>query len=177
MSPAMEARQTTLDGVLAICPGTVHEDFRGLFIETYNRDLLAQAGVDVDFVQDDVSVSCRGVLRGLHGDEETWKLVCCLYGTVYLVVLNWDKNSPQFKKWESFVLSDHNHLQLLIPPKFANGYVVLSDMAVFHYKQSTCYQPGRQFSVRWDDPGVGIWWPVKDPLLSPRDEGLEPNPF
>ncbi len=97
----MDVRTTSLEGVLLVQPPTVHEDFRGLFVETYNQELYRQAGIDVQFVQDDVSISHKGVLRGLHGDGQNWKLVTCLQGRVYLVVVNWDAASPQYKKWES----------------------------------------------------------------------------
>jgi dTDP-4-dehydrorhamnose 3,5-epimerase len=111
-------------------------------------------------------------LRGIHGDQKTWKLISCLYGKFYLVVINWDETSPQYRQWESFVLSDHNHLQVLVPPKFGNGHLVLSDKAIFHYKQSTSYNQGNQFTILWNDPGLNIWWPVKTPILSQRDDGL-----
>lgn len=167
----MEVSKTGLDGVLKIRPPTIFEDFRGAYVETYNEKLYTEAGVKVKFVQDDISVSSRNVLRGIHGDSETWKLISCLYGKFYLVVVNWDKNSPQFGKWESFVLSDQNRLQVLIPPRFGNGHVILSDSAIFHYKQSTYYNRVGQFTIRWDDPKLNIWWPIKNPLLSQRDEG------
>ena len=168
---ALEVRKTGLEGVLLVQPPTIHEDFRGQFVETYNQEVYRQADIQTAFVQDDVSISHRGVLRGLHGDGETWKLVTCLYGRVYLVVVNWNPVAPQYRKWESFTLSDQNHLQVLIPPMFANGYQTLSDRAIFHSKQSTNYQPAGQFSLRWDDPALGLWWPIKNPMLSQRDGG------
>ena len=168
----MEVKKTTLDGVLIIKPPTVFEDFRGVYVETYNRQLYQDAGITVDFVQDDISMSTRNVLRGIHGDDETWKLVSCLWGRFYLVVINWDESSPQRGQWESFVLSDQNQKQVLIPPKFGNGHVVLSEHAIFHYKQNTYYNRAAQFTLRWDDPKLNIWWPVKNPILSQRDEAL-----
>lgn len=165
----MQVRKTKLDGVLVIRP-EVFEDFRGQYVETYNEEMYSRNGVTTKFVQDDISVSSRHVLRGIHGDAETWKLVSCMYGKFYLVVVNCDKESPGFGKWESFVLSDANRLQVLIPPKHGNGHVVLSDQAIFHYKQNTYYNPKGQFTYKWDDPQLKIWWPVKSPLLSQRDE-------
>ena len=167
----MEVSKTELDGVLLIKPPTIFEDFRGTYVETYNEKLYKEAGIDVKFIQDDISVSSRHVLRGIHGDDKTWKLVSCPYGKFYLVVVNWDKASPQFGKWESFVLSDQNRLQVLVPPRFGNGHVVLSEMAIFHYKQSTYYYRKGQFTVLWNNPELNIWWPVKNPILSKRDEG------
>ena len=167
----MEVSSSRLDGVRLITPATIFEDFRGTYVETYNEQLYLDAGIAVSFVQDDISVSSRHVLRGIHGDTETWKLISCLYGKFYLVVLNWDRASPQFGQWEAFVLSDQNRLQVLVPPKFGNGHLVLSDQAIFHYKQSTYYNRAAQFTCLWNDPALNIWWPVKHPLISKRDEG------
>ncbi|HLG14360.1 MAG TPA: dTDP-4-dehydrorhamnose 3,5-epimerase family protein [Blastocatellia bacterium] len=169
----MKVSKTKLAGVLLIEPPTNFEDFRGSYVEIYNEKLYREAGINVGFVQDDISVSSRHVLRGIHGDFETWKLVSCLQGKFYLAVVNWDEASPQRGKWDSFVLSDRNGLQVLIPPKFGNGHVVLSEQAIFHYKQSTYYNRTAQFTLRWNDPKFDIWWPVKNPIISRRDEGSE----
>ena len=167
----MEVSTTKLDGVLVIKPPTIFEDFRGTYVETYNEKLYTEAGVNIKFIQDDISVSSHNVLRGIHGDSETWKLVSCLYGEFFLVAVNWDDTSPQFGKWESFVLSDRNRLQVLIPPKFGNGYLVLSELAIFHYKQSTYYNRAGRITNSWKDPRLGIEWPTSTPILSGRDEG------
>jgi dTDP-4-dehydrorhamnose 3,5-epimerase len=167
----MVVKKTKLDKVLLIEPPTVFEDFRGFYIETYNERLYSEAGINQHFVQDDISVSTKHVLRGIHGDAETWKLISCLAGKFYLVVVNWDPSSSQYRKWDSFVLSDRNRLQVLVPPLFGNGHLVLSDEAIFHYKQSTEYNRAAQFTVLWNDPGLEIWWPVANPELSPRDQG------
>lgn len=167
----MDVKKTELDGVLLITPPTIFEDFRGTYVELYNKDLYKRSGITVDFIQDDISVSSRHVLRGIHGDGETWKLVSCLQGKFYLVVVNWDETSAQFGRWTSFTLSENNRLQVLIPPKFGNGHVVLSEQAIFHYKQTTYYNRAGQFTLLWNDPKLNIWWPVKDPVLSRRDEG------
>lgn len=170
----VEVRRTTLAGVVVLKPPTVFEDFRGTYVETWNRDAYRAAGVGVEFVQDDISVSSRNVLRGIHGDQQTWKLISCLSGRFYLVVVNWDPASPQYGQWEGFTLSDQNRLQVLVPPKFGNGHVVLSESAIFHYKQSSYYDRLGQFTLLWNDPRLGIWWPVKDPIVSRRDDGSEP---
>lgn len=164
----MEIIKTKLEGVLLVKPD-IHEDFRGQFVETYNEKWYMENGVPVHFVQDDFSTSSRGVLRGLHGDQETYKLVSCLRGRLYAAVLNNDKDSKQYGEWESFVLSDKNHWQVLVPPKFGIGHTPLSEQIVFYYKQSTYYSPTGQFTIRYDDPKFNIWWPVKDPILAPRD--------
>lgn len=168
----MVVKKTKLDRVLLIEPPTIFEDFRGQYVETWNERLYADAGIDQHFVQDDISISTRHVLRGIHGDSETWKLISCLSGKFYLVVVNWDKTSPQYRQWDSFVLSDHNHLQILVPPRFGNGHVVLSQEAVFHYKQTSEYNREGQFTIIWNDPDLKIWWPISNPLLSRRDQSI-----
>ena len=167
----MEIKNTKLEGVKLISPPTNFEDFRGSYVEIYNEVLYKQAGITIDFIQDDISTSNKNVLRGIHGDSETWKLISCLYGKFYLVVVNLDQESSQYKQWESFTLSDSNHLQVLVPPKFGNGHLVLSDRAIFHYKQNTQYNRDGQFTYFWNDPDLNIWWPIKNPILSRRDEG------
>jgi dTDP-4-dehydrorhamnose 3,5-epimerase len=164
----MEVTKTNLPGVLLIKPESF-EDHRGEYVEIYNEDIYKKKGIDIDFVQDDISVSTQHVLRGLHGDRETWKLVSCLYGKFYLVVVCCDRASSYFGKWQAFNLSDQNRLQVLIPPGHGNGHLVLSERAIFHYKQSTYYNPSGQFTYKWDDPELGIWWPINNPILSRRD--------
>lgn len=165
----MEFVKTKLEGVVLVKPD-VAEDFRGGYVEIYNEELYTKNGVDVHFVQDDISWSMQNVLRGIHGDDHTWKLVSCPYGKFYFVVVNCDEGSSSFGKWDSFVLSDKNHFQVLVPPKFGNAHLALSSQIVFHYKQSHYYDPKGQFTYRWDDPRFNIWWPIKSPLLSRRDE-------
>jgi dTDP-4-dehydrorhamnose 3,5-epimerase len=168
----LQVETTRLEGVRVISPSTNFEDFRGSYVELYNKELFHKAGLTQDFIQDDISTSSKHVLRGIHGDQDTWKLVSCLEGSFYLLVVNQDENSPQFGKWENFTLSDRNRLQVLIPPKFGNGHVVLSDSAIFHYKQTTTYNRASQFTILWNDPRFDFWWPVKNPILSQRDSGL-----
>jgi dTDP-4-dehydrorhamnose 3,5-epimerase len=162
-------KSAILPEVLIVTP-VVFEDHRGEYMETYNEKLYKEAGIVVDFVQDDISVSTKGVLRGLHGDRTTWKLISCLFGKFYFVVVNCDENSPDFGKWDSFVLSERNRKQVLVPPGYGNGHLILSDSAIFHYKQSTYYDPASQFSFRFDDPRLNIWWPLSEPMLSRRDQ-------
>lgn len=165
----MQVEKTKLDGVLLI-KLDAFEDFRGQYIETYNEDLYHQAGITISFKQDDISVSSRHVLRGIHGDSETWKLISCVAGSFYLMVVNNDPESSQYRQWQGFTLSETNRNQVLVPPKFGNGHVVMSDRAMFHYKQNTYYNPAGQFTIVWNDPEYGMWWPVKSPILSRRDE-------
>lgn len=169
----LEVKKTSLEQVKVIVPPTNFEDFRGSYVELYNKELYQQAGIAIDFLQDDISTSTRHVLRGLHGDGHTWKLVSCLHGKFYLVVVDMDENSPTYRRWEGFTLSDTNRLQVLIPPKHGNGHVVMSDSAIFHYKQTSLYDRSSQFTILWDDPEFKFWWPVKDPILSRRDDGSD----
>lgn len=166
----MKIEETALNGVLLVTPPTIFEDFRGEYIEIYNKEIYLRHGISVDFIQDDISVSKKNVLRGLHGDQETWKLISCLYGSFYLVVVNNDPASKQYKKSTSFTLSDRNRQQVLIPPKHGNGHLVLTDQAIFHYKQNTQYNRNGQFTIKWNDPDYGLWWPISNPILSQRDQ-------
>lgn len=161
-----------LDGVSIITPPTIFEDFRGSYVEIYNESIYQTGGIEQRFMQDDVSISNRKVLRGIHGDTKTWKLISCLSGSFYLIVVNNDAKSHQFKKWISMTLSDRNRLQVLVPPNFGNGHLVLSENAIFHYKQTTEYDRSSQFTIQWNDPSFNFWWPVTDPILSTRDMGL-----
>jgi len=156
-------------GVRLIKPPTRFEDFRGTYVEIYNKELYGGAMEGIDFVQDDISTSYKNVLRGIHGDGETWKLISCLYGSFYLVVVNNIVWSEHYKEWMSFTLSDRNRLQVLVPPGYGNGHLVLTDVAIFHYKQSTYYNRDSQFTISWNDPEFCIWWPIQDPILSQRD--------
>ena len=167
----MKVEKADLDGVLIIDPPTNFKDLRGSYVETYNQRLYKKNGIMQDFIQDDISTSKQNVLRGIHGDALTWKLVSCLYGEFYLVVVNNNPNSPQYKKWQSFNLSDANRKQILIPPMFGNGHLVTSKLSIYHYKQTTEYNRENQFTIIWNDPEFNIKWPIKNPILSIRDGG------
>ena len=166
----MKVEATNIEGVTTFTPG-IFEDHRGYYVETFNQRDYEAVGVTAAFVQDDISVSRKGVLRGLHGDQKTWKLVSCLMGEIYLAVLDCRNGSATKGAWQAFTITDRNRLQVLVPPGVANGHLVLSDRAMFHYKQSEYYDPGSQFTVRWNDPSHGIWWPAETPMLSHRDRG------
>ena len=165
----IKIKKTKLNGVLEITPSTNFLDFRGKYIEIYNKEYFFGKGIKINFIQDDISVSNKNVLRGIHGDENTWKLISCLYGSFYLVVVNNNKSSSQYKKWIAFTLSDNDNKQILIPPKFGNGHLVLSEKAIFHYKQNTMYNRKKQFTIKWNDPSLNIFWPTNDPITSLRD--------
>lgn len=163
----MKVENTSLEGVKILTPPTLFEDFRGTYTEIYNQDKYLPHCPN--FVQDDVSVSRRGVLRGIHGDYKTSKLVSCLYGAFYLVVIDYRLDGSQYGNWESFTITDKNRLQVYIPPGFGNGHLVLSDVAVFHYKQTQYYNRDTQFTIKWNDERFNIFWPMKPTILSERD--------
>ncbi len=158
-----------LPGGLKITPAIVFEDFRGAYVETYNEKLYRDAGISVHFVQDDFSFSSKNVLRGIHGDGGTYKLVTCPHGEFYLVVVNCDEGSDNFCQWVSFELSENNRQQVLVPPKHGLAHLVTSEHAIFSYKQSTYYDRASQFTYRYDDARFAIDWPIGDPILSERD--------
>jgi len=156
---------------LKIIEPKVFGDTRGFFVETWNRRRYGEAGVDVDFVQDNVSSSRRGTLRGLHfqNPNPQGKLLQVLAGEVFDVAVDIRRNSATFGKWHGLVLSGENKRQFYIPPGFAHGFVVLSETALFQYKCTEFYSPKDEMAIRWDDPDIGIEWPVEQPLLSERD--------
>jgi len=168
----MQVDKTELDGVLMITPPTIFEDFRGAYVELYNQDIYKEHGIEQDFIQDDISVSRRHVLRGLHGDMKTTKLISCLIGAFYFVVVNNKPDSHQYRQWQAFTLSETNRKQVLVPPGYANGHLVLTESAMFHYKQTTLYDRESQFTILWDDPEYAIWWPMQTPVVSQRDQGV-----
>jgi dTDP-4-dehydrorhamnose 3,5-epimerase len=161
--------KTSLTGVMKI-ELTSFEDHRGSYIETYNKNFFLENNINLEFSQDDISVSKKNVLRGIHGDQKTWKLISCLYGEFQLIVVNNDLQSNEYKKWESFHLSFENKTQILVPPKFGNGHLVTSDLAIFHYKQNTQYDRESQFTIKWNDISYGFKWKNNNPILSKRDK-------
>jgi dTDP-4-dehydrorhamnose 3,5-epimerase len=176
----MKVLDTTLPDVKLIEPD-VFGDARGFFTESYNRRRFAAAtGLDIDFVQDNHSRSARGVLRGLHYQlrQPQGKLVRVVQGAVFDVALDIRRDSPTFGRWAGVELTADNRRQLWVPAGLAHGFVVLSDSADFLYKTSDYYAPEHERSIRWDDPAIGIQWPlaahgIDTPILSAKDrEGL-----
>jgi dTDP-4-dehydrorhamnose 3,5-epimerase len=163
-------KPTTLEGVIEIHQEKRFEDFRGEFVETYNEKEFSDAGYDVKFVQDDISVSYKNVFRGLHGDNKTTKLLSCLHGRIYFIVANCNSNSDNFGKWQAFNLSDKNRIMVLVPPLYGIGYLALSDVVVYHYKQNQYYSGAdNQFTYHLKDLGISL--PIDNAILSERDKG------
>ena len=159
---------------LKVVEPTVFGDARGYFMETYNYNDFKEAGINVEFVQDNESKSSYGVLRGLHyqkGDYSQAKLVRVIRGTVVDVAVDIRRSSPTFGQYVAVELSEDNKRQLFIPRGFAHGFVVLSEEAVFTYKVDNGYAPQQEASIRWDDPTIAIQWPIdpKDVLTSEKD--------
>ena len=159
---------TKLKNVFLIKP-YIFNDYRGSYTEIYNHNIFKKNKISIRFIQDDISISKKNVLRGIHGDNKTWKLISCLYGKFYLIVVNNDKNSKEYKKWTSFILDDKNKNIVLVPPKFGNGHYILSKKAIFYYKQNTFYNRSDQFTIKWDNKDYKFKWPCRKPVLSKRD--------
>jgi dTDP-4-dehydrorhamnose 3,5-epimerase len=159
-----------LEGLVVIEP-KVFGDARGFFMETWNLRKYQEAGIRAPFVQDNISVSRRGVLRGLHfqNPNPQGKLVSVLQGEVLDLVVDLRMRSASFGKWEAVQLSSENKQQFYIPAGFAHGFLVLSDTAMFHYKCTEFYSPKDEMTLRWNDPQLGIRWPLDNPIVSEKD--------
>lgn len=160
---------TKIEGLLLIKP-EIYEDERGTYVELFDaikyKNILP---INTIFVQDDYSYSKKNVLRGIHGDYETSKLVCVLNGKAYCVILDNRPKSKTYLQWQSFELSRENSYQLFIPAGCGNSMFALTDDVVYHYKQTTHYTPKKQFTIKWDDERFKIEWPSYSPILSERD--------
>jgi len=164
--------ETSLPGVLLIKP-RVLRDARGFFMETFQAERYAEAGIRGPFVQDNLSHSTRGTLRGLHFQEPSaqGKLVQVIRGAVHDVAVDVRRGSPTFGRWERHALDDASGHQLWIPPGFAHGFVVLSESCDFLYKCTDYWRPECERSIAWDDPDLAIDWELRDPVLSAKDAG------
>ena len=144
-------------------------DHRGYYWTSWKKGSVK----DIKFNHDKFSLSKKNVLRGLHGDKKTWKLLSCVYGKLFLVIVNCKKKSKNYLKWKSLTLSHKNGLQILIPPNYTNGYLCLTSECVLHYKlfyKGSYFDTNKQFAIKWNDPKIKINWPIKNPILSNRDK-------
>jgi dTDP-4-dehydrorhamnose 3,5-epimerase len=166
----MKFVKTAIPEVVLIEPD-IHRDSRGFFLESYHQEKYAAGGIAGLFVQDNHSHSLKGTLRGLHAQlrHPQGKLVRAVQGEMFDVAVDIRRGSPTFGRWVGVVLSGENFRQLYIPPGFVHGFCVLSERVDVEYKCTDFYVPGDEISVAWDDPEVGIEWPVKAPILSPKD--------
>lgn len=169
----MEIGQTSIPEVIVLAP-PVFTDSRGYFLETYQQQKYAELGIPKPFVQDNQSHSTKHVLRGLHFQlrHPQGKLVRVTQGTVFDVAVDIRRNSPTFGKWHGEILSAENRKQMYIPENFAHGFCVLSDSAEFLYKCTDFYIPGDEAGLIWNDPQIGIGWPIQEPILSAKDAVL-----
>lgn len=167
----MKIVKTDLEGVVIVEP-KVFGDHRGFFMETYSREKYVEHNIPVEFVQDNVSFSRKGILRGLHYQlhHPQAKLVQVLKGEVFDVAVDIRVGSPQFGQWVGQYLSEDNKRQLYIPKGFAHGFCVTSDSALFHYKCSDYYDPTDEYGILWSDKDLNICWPSTDPALSDKDK-------
>lgn len=166
----MNIEKGTIEGLRIIRPRR-HSDTRGWFSEIWSEARYREAGLGEVFVQDNLSCSARHVLRGLHfqNPNAQGKLVMVLKGEVWDVAVDLRRSSPTFGRWEGICLSAEDPCQFYIPPGFAHGFVVLTETALFLYKCTAAYSPKDEVSLRWDDPDLGIRWPVSQPIVSPKD--------
>lgn len=167
----MKVIQTKLKDCVIIEPKVFGDD-RGFFMETFQLSRYRDAaGIELDFVQDNHSRSSRGVLRGLHFQKSKpqGKLVRVVKGEVFDVAVDIRKGSSTYGEWEGVILSEENKRQFWVPPGFAHGFVVLSDVADFEYKCTDYYDPSDEGSILWNDPDLAITWPISDPILSQKD--------
>ena len=162
---------TELEGAFLITP-KVYKDRRGHLFERYNRRMFTEAGIDIEFVQDNQTESCRGTLRGMHYQVPPCaqaKLVYVVQGKIFDVIVDIRTESVTYGRWKGVTLSGENKTMLFVPTGFAHGFCVLSASAVVEYKCSDFYNPEAERGFRWDDPSLSIDWPVKDPILSAKD--------
>lgn len=171
----MKFIQTALPGVVILEPA-VYGDERGFFMETWNRRCYEEAGVPADFVQDNLSYSTKGILRGLHfqNPNPQGKLVSVLQGEVFDVAVDIRDGAPTFGKCAGVVLSSENKRQLYIPEGFAHGFLVTGKEALFSYKCTDYYNREAEHSLLWNDPDLAIDWPIEDPVLSDKDRAALP---
>jgi dTDP-4-dehydrorhamnose 3,5-epimerase len=151
----------------------IYTDFRGDLLTLWNKDNFEPK---LDFKHDKISTSRKHVLRGMHGDHKSWKLTSCLYGEMYFVVVDNRPESKNYLKWDWIILDDRTRKQILTPPNFAIGFLVLSDQAMLHYKwdyEGKYIDVDAQFTLKWNDPKVNITWPINNPLLSLRDKNAK----
>lgn len=167
----MEVKEIHIEGPLVLQP-RVFFDERGYFYESYNKQLFEKLGIDVNFLQDNQSLSQKGAVRGLHFQAppfEQGKLVRVVQGAVYDVIVDIRKNSPSFGQYFGIELSAENFSMLWIPPGFAHGFSTLKDQTIFQYKCTNVYHKESEGGVLWNDPALGIDWKVDAPILSPKD--------
>jgi len=166
-------KSNTISDVVVFKP-TVNNDKRGTLYTTFYADVFnTYIPEELTFKHDKFSKSYKNVLRGIHGDSKSWKLVTAVYGDIFQVVVDYRKNSETYLKWEAFNINQTNQVSILLPPGIGNAFLVLSDVAVYHYKLAYTGEyldAEEQFSIKWNNENIGIKWPITNPVLSDRDK-------
>ncbi len=166
----MIIKKSTILGLKKIYPNTIYKDNRGTYIESFNKKHYKKI-LNATFKEDDFSINKKNVFKGIHGDNRTWKLVSCVYGKCEAIIINCNKKSKNFGLWERFILSSNDFFQLLIPPSYGNSFLVLSKIAVYHYKQTEYYKGQlKQFTYNVNDPFFNIKLGRKKLIISKRDK-------
>ncbi len=163
-----------IKGVWIIKPSIMKDDRGNIWTSFLKNEIGPLLPKNLHFKHDKFSESKKNVLRGIHGDEKSWKLVTCVFGEIEQVVVDCRKDSKTYLKWEKFYINSNNPLLILIPPNMGNSYYVRSDRAVYHYKlayKGDYIDADKQFSLKWNDPRINIEWPTMNPILSDRDKG------
>ena len=173
MSIEFDIKESELMRNVFVIKPSISEDNRGniwtSFLKKEIEELLPRG---LFFKHDKFSKSKNNVLRGIHGDRKSWKLVTCVFGEIQQVIVDMREDSPTFKNWQSFIINDENQISILIPPNMGNAFYVNSQEAVYHYKlayEGDYFDIDKQFSINWNDPSIGVKWLSKNPILSNRD--------
>ena len=148
---------------------TIFNDHRGEYIETYNKKLFEKSDASINFVSDCFIYSKKNVLRGIHGDSITWKLVTCIHGNFFIAIVNFDKSSNNYLKYDTFSLSSEKRIEILVPPLHGIGHCITSETAIYYYKQSSYYEDKDEFVFPWNSDKLNINWPIENPILSSKD--------
>jgi len=166
----MLTKKSKILGLTLVFPRTNFLDKRGQYIESFNKKSYNKL-FNLNFIEDDFSINKKNVFRGIHGDKKTWKLFSCVHGKCESIIVNCKLDSKNFGKWEKFIISPRNYFQILIPPSYGNSFLVLSNFAVCHYKQTEYYQGmKKQFSYNYKDPKFNLKLTCAKPILSDRDK-------
>ncbi len=162
-----------IDGVYIFTPSLCKDDRGIIYTSFYDDNFKDYLPKELHFKHDKFSISKKNVLRGIHGDVKSWKLITCVYGEIYQVVVDCREESPTYKQWEAFTINSKTPQLILLPPKMGNSFFVNSETAIYHYKlayEGEYLDAEDQFSIKWDDPSIGIKWPIEKPILSGRDK-------
>jgi dTDP-4-dehydrorhamnose 3,5-epimerase len=166
-------KSSKIEGVYIFTPSFGKDDRGIIYTSFYENNFTDYLPANLKFKHDKFSSSKKNVLRGIHGDVKSWKLISCVYGEIYQVVVDCRPDSPTYNQWEAFTINSDSPQMILLPPQMGNSFCVKSEMAIYHYKlayNGEYLDAADQFSLKWNDPSIGIEWPIEDPILSNRDK-------